>query len=243
MTDYNGHLLPDKPLYDTEEFPYYIVQIIPRDDGTSIGWYRYSTLPFVVIDDRLINKGEVHYTSALEGASSWGITTKDDAWVLSLPADTLVWSNHEIVPGIMDCNGHYLPILPDYAYDNKKLPYATILRRDLGGVVDYFLYLSNMQMVYDTKRENPPSIINNTDVDCEWLRYSCDEYYTHWATSYYASGGVRAGTDEDFGEYGELIWCNYNMVRIDEAQEIRRSFTLAYLMAQVGPHISMKGEN
>ena len=246
MTDYDGYLLPDKPDYDEIAFPHALVQVIPRDDGTSIAWYRYSTHPFVLIDDneRVTNVGEVYYTSALVGDTSWtGLTYKDDAWKLSLPVDTLVWSNTDIRSGMMDCNGHELPILPTYAYNDKDLPYATILRRDLG-IVDYFLFLSAQPMVYNTYREYPPSIFNDTVEDCDWIRYSCYEHNTHWETSYYASGGVVAGSKMDFGEYGEFIWCNYDMERFDQEADARRyDFTLAYLMAQVGPHIAMKGEN
>ena len=243
MTEYNGYMLPDPPEYDAAVYPYAIVQIIPRDDGTSIAWYRYSTLPFVLVEDneRITNKGEVYYTSALVGEESWtGGTYNDEGWKLSLPADTLVWSNFEVKSGMMDCSGYELPILPDYAYDAEHLPYATILRRDLGGNVDYFLYLSEMPMVYDTERENPPSIINDTAADCEWLRYSAYEKATHWETSYYSSGAVDAGSDSDFGEYGEVIWCNYEMVRIDKAP-VRNllSHVLGYLAALCGPVLSM----
>ena len=98
---YNGISLPDLPEYDTAAYPYACIQRIPYAAGGCIAHLRYSSKPFVAAGGAVTNSDGAGFVlrSYLSASSNFLWNKPTTIWNvgLSLPPDTVIWCNQDIL--------------------------------------------------------------------------------------------------------------------------------------------------
>lgn len=101
MYKYNGIRLPKLPEYNTEAYPYALIQRTKNDMGYTV-YLRYSNQPFFLNTNTVTNTdGAEHFMRTLsDDKTAWGDETVSDVATLTLPSDTVVWCNVDIMDNL-----------------------------------------------------------------------------------------------------------------------------------------------